>query len=412
MANSAIAPAAPGQDHLLAALESLQEAPGGDVGAALTAAAGRVAEAFGACKVDAFFHDPATATLVALGTSDTPLGRKQHALGLHVLPLANGGRTAQVFATGRPWREDRVDRDPEELVGVKGALGVRSTIAAPFLVGGERRGVLQACSLRPEFFDEGDLRRLEVVARWVGLLAERAERAGGQAAEEHVTVLAHDLRNLIAPLSGRLQLLQLRARREGRPRDLEDSGAALASLARLERLIADLLDVQRLEEGIFALTLQPLDLVTLARETAAAVATDVVPVALDAPDELVVCADPNRLGQTLENLLANAVKHSPPGVPVAVTIAAEQRDGRAWAVLTVADQGPGIAPELLPRLFDRFVKGGGSGGLGLGLYLAQGIAAAHGGTLDVASDPGAGARFRLSLPAEDLSCAIDAAAQA
>ena len=69
-----------------------------------------------------------------------------------------------------------------------------------------------------------------------------------------------------------------------------------------------------------------------------------------------------------------------------------------WAVITVQDTGPGIAPDLLPRLFTRFTSGGGNKGLGLGLYLARGIAVAHGGTLTVDSTPGKGASFRLELP--------------
>jgi len=85
-----------------------------------------------------------------------------------------------------------------------------------------------------------------------------------------------------------------------------------------------------------------------------------------------------------------------------LTVGTEERDGRPWAVLGVADRGPGIPPELLPRLFDRFVAGTGSGGLRLGLYLAQGIARAHGGELTVHSTPGRGARFDLAVPAEEL----------
>jgi two-component system OmpR family sensor kinase len=402
----------PARDRLLAVLEPLQALPTDDLTAALTAACGHIAAAFGADKVDAFLPDPEGATLVALGTSDTPMGRRQHALGLHILPLANGGRAAEVFLTGRPYRNGRVDRDPEELRGIKEALGVRSAIAAPFLIAGERRGVLQVDAARPDFFSADDLRRLEVVAGWVGLLAERAGRTRASAAEERMTVLAHDLRNLLAPLSGRLQLLHRRARREGRPRDQEDSEAALQGLGRLERLIGDLLDARRLEEGFFTVVPRPLDLVALAREAAAGAATAAVPVAVDAPAELVVCADAARLRQALENLLGNAVKHAPPGTSVTVTVAAEGREGHTWAVLTVADRGPGIAPELLPRLFDRFAKGGDSAGLGLGLYLARGIATAHGGSLDADSTPGQGARFRLALPTEERTCAAEAAPSA
>jgi signal transduction histidine kinase len=85
-------------------------------------------------------------------------------------------------------------------------------------------------------------------------------------------------------------------------------------------------------------------------------------------------------------------------VPVIVELTTERRKGGNVAVITVKDAGPGITPDLLPRLFTRFTSGGAKRGLGLGLYLARGIAQAHGGTLTVDSTPGKGASFRLELP--------------
>jgi signal transduction histidine kinase len=109
-------------------------------------------------------------------------------------------------------------------------------------------------------------------------------------------------------------------------------------------------------------------------------------------------ADADRLRQVLWNLVANALKHSPAGLPVVVEVSRQERESGSWALLTVTDQGSGVPPHLLPRLFERFVKGSGSSGLGLGLYLARRIAGAHGGTLEVHSSPGKGARFDLALP--------------
>ncbi len=108
--------------------------------------------------------------------------------------------------------------------------------------------------------------------------------------------------------------------------------------------------------------------------------------------------DVERIRQALENLLSNALRFSPGGVPVIVEVNAERREDTSWAIVTVQDSGPGIAPDLLPRIFTRFTSGGSNRGLGLGLYLARGIAVAHGGTLTVDSQPGKGASFCLSLP--------------
>lgn len=397
-------------DWLLRMLERLQAIETTAVDDALDTASQLVAEGFRADKVDVFLHDPTSQTLVAVGTSDTPMGRRQHAIGMHRLPLANGGRAVEVFQRGKGYRDGRVDRDAGELVGIKEGLGVRSTIAAPFVVNGERRGVLQVVSARPDFFTDQDLRFLEVVARWVGLLTERAEQGRASASEERITVLAHDLRNLLVPLQGRLQLLQRRAEREGRARDARDVQIAIGALERLNRLIADLLDVGRLDRGIFAVEPRPVDLVALVREAAEALGTAGTRIEIAAPDEVVVYADPDRVRQALENLLSNAVKHSPDGAPIALALTTETRADEVWAILSVTDWGPGIAEELLPRLFTRFAAGPDSSGLGLGLYLARGIAVAHGGTLTATSRPGQGARFTLALPAEGAPGAQDRAA--
>jgi signal transduction histidine kinase len=126
-----------------------------------------------------------------------------------------------------------------------------------------------------------------------------------------------------------------------------------------------------------------------------------VPIRIDAPVPVVLAADPNRIRQALENLLSNAIKHTPAGASVDVTIEPESGDAGCWAVVTVADQGPGIPSELFPRLFDRFVRGPGSSGLGIGLYLASRIVAAHGGTLSADPTPTPGARFQMRLPLAD-----------
>ena len=216
-----------------------------------------------------------------------------------------------------------------------------------------------------------------------------------------MAILAHDLRNYLTPLGARLQLIGRRARQDERHRDLHDLSAAQAVLDRLQRLIADLLDSARLEQGIFQLSAEPLNLALLTRDVARDLAVPEVAIRMRGPDELVVVADPQRLRQALENLLANAIRHSPEDGAVEVELAAERREVGAWAVLSVADQGPGIPPEVRPRLFQRFSTGPGSVGLGLGLYLAQRITAAHGGTLTADPSPRRGARFVLSLPSEN-----------
>src|ERR1700730_11512814 len=156
------------QDGLLTILEGLLELSATEVKATLDQATSLIAEVLAADKVDLFFHDPASETLVALGTSNTPMGRRQRAIGMDRLPFANGGRIVEVFLTGTSSLTHHADQDSEELIGLRVGLGVKSEIAAAFEVKTLRRGVLIAVSSAPEFFSEQDLRFLEAIAHWVG----------------------------------------------------------------------------------------------------------------------------------------------------------------------------------------------------------------------------------------------------
>jgi hypothetical protein len=127
---------------------------------AMQHAASVLSAVFVAEKVDAFFYDASEEMLVALGTSDTPLGKRQHELGLNRLPLSSGGRTAWVFREQRPHRDGHVQKDELELPGIRRDLGIRSTIAAPIQVGAGPRGVLVASSQQPDQFTEDQLHLL------------------------------------------------------------------------------------------------------------------------------------------------------------------------------------------------------------------------------------------------------------
>ena len=404
------ASSAPDGNRLLATLEQLLAIEETDLHGALDRACQMVAEALRADKVDAALYDSSTETLVAAGTSHTPMGRKQHAIGMNRLPVANGGREVDVFLTGVPYATGQADQDPGQLRGMTEGLGVRSAIMVPLEVAGTRRGVFLASSARPNFFTDDDLRFLEAVSRWVGMVAQRAEltehiateaREQGRrvAADELIATMAHDLGNLLAPVKGRIDLIQRRARREDRQRDLRDVEEAARAVDRVVALVADLLDSSRLEQGLFALNRQPVDFVDLVRATCAALTTNTMPIRLDvSAQDVVLSVDSNRIRQALENVLSNAIKFSPAGAAVVVELDIESTGAGCWAVVIVSDQGPGIPPELVPRLFDRFARGPGSTGLGLGLYLASRIVATHGGTLTADPTSTIGARFQMKLP--------------
>jgi two-component system, OmpR family, sensor kinase len=398
-----------GPSRALHTLERLLLLPASDLVSAFTHACNLVARALRADKVDAFLYDDSRASLVAIGSSTQPLSDLQRRLGLDVLPVANGGRVVQVYKTGATFVTGHLEADPEELRGVKESLQIRSKVGVPLEVGGQRRGMMMMASLRPEHFSAEDVRFAELVVRWVGMVAHRAElveamtRTAAEqgrraAAEELVTILAHDLRNHLAPIDARLNLLQARAARDDRKSDIRDAEAAVRSLRRLGKMIASILDAARMEQGIFEICAQPVDLGELARDVARLLATPEHGIEVAASGDTIVVADPERLRQCLENVVANAVQHSPSGAPVTIVLRKATQDGAEWARLEVRDEGPGIAPDVLPHIFDRFVSSRRSKGLGLGLYIAKRIARAHGGELSVESSPGKGAHFTLALP--------------
>jgi signal transduction histidine kinase len=163
-------------------------------------------------------------------------------------------------------------------------------------------------------------------------------------------------------------------------------------------MVHDLLDTARLEEGLFDVNKRPLDLIELVTQTVADMALLGRAQIHAQVDELIVSADPTRLRQVLENVLSNAWSVQPECEPVVVELDACQ----FWATVSIADRGPGIAAEVQATLFQRFGRGSRSVGLGLGLYLARGIAEAHGGSLEVESSMGGGARFIVRLPLEQV----------
>jgi len=393
----------------LATLERLLAISAATLDTALVHACNEIAGPLGADKVDAFLYDPSRDTLVARGSSTQELSRLERSHGLDQLPLANGGRTVEVYRTGKSFVNGRTDEDTEELRGVRELLGVRSSIGVALEVAGRRKGVLMVSSTQRDRWTPGHLRFAEAVARWVGTLAHRAQlveeiernaalQARQAAAEELVTTLAHDLRNFLNPLDIRLQLMQRRAESEGRERDVSDAGKARKSLDRLTALITDLLDVARIERGALEITPQPVDITALVREIATTLSTPQQPILCAASEELVAVIDPGRIRQCIENVVANALKHSPHGAPVNILVERQIKEDTELALIDVIDEGPGVAPSIVPHIFERFVTGEARKGLGIGLFLARRIALLHGGDLTLESSAGKGARFRLSIP--------------
>jgi signal transduction histidine kinase len=169
---------------------------------------------------------------------------------------------------------------------------------------------------------------------------------------------------------------------------------------RMGRLVADLLLLARYDAGR-PLDRWPVDLASLAAEavTRARIVDPGRAITLEAAEPVIVDADEERLRQIIDNLMGNALQHTPPGSPVTVTVTG----GPGCGQLTVADQGPGMTAEQASRVFERFYRTDGArtrgrGGAGLGLAIAASLAAAHGGDITVDTAPGRGAAFHVRLP--------------
>jgi PAS domain S-box-containing protein len=221
-----------------------------------------------------------------------------------------------------------------------------------------------------------------------------SERKRMEAAQrDFLAMVSHDLRSPLTVIRASAQLLQ----RRGEYRE-ETVTTVLEYADRMARLIDDLADVVRLEEGHLPLQREPIDLVALARECAVAAEAHNPrhAVRVEAPDASICGAwDRVRLEQVLENLIGNALKHGPEEGEIKIRVVAEEGE----ALLSVRDSGPGIDPAHVPHLFDRFYRANtGSSGLGLGLYISRILVEAHAGRIWADSQPGHGSTFTIALP--------------
>ncbi len=243
----------------------------------------------------------------------------------------------------------------------------------------------------------------------VGLLAQTLASSAAQLRDtearrrEFLANVAHELRTPITSISGYAETLA-----SGTVDDAtraEFLHTLHRNAVRLTHLVDELLELEALQASKPALATEPVDLVAVVRNVLATARHRIeharATAKVEAPAELVVEADADAIERIVQNLVVNAIVHGGDGVTVKIAIA--RRDGKA--IVSVADDGPGIAPELLSRVFERFVRGATGrererGGTGLGLAIARQLAESMGGRLSVASDPehAPGAVFTLELP--------------
>jgi signal transduction histidine kinase/CheY-like chemotaxis protein len=343
------------------------------------------------------------------------------------------GSMAWAVATGQshlahfdpPVAYDRIrDRD---LLTFAAAIGMRAYYVVPLIARGRTLGALAAlqaesgrgfgaadCAMLDELGQRAalalDNARLYAEAESARRQAERANRAK----DEFLGILGHELRNPLAPIVMALKVMELR----DASANAEERRIIQRQVAHLSRLVDDLLDVSRITQGKVELRRERVSLASVVAKalelTQPIYERRSQPVALDVADaDATVWGDEVRLAQVVSNLLINAAKFTPPTAAVRMRLRAAD-DG--FAEIVVADEGEGIAPELLPRVFDLFVQGEQaldrrSGGLGLGLAIVRTLVQMHGGSVAVASEGvGEGTTFTVRLPLAGRGAAMPIAA--
>jgi signal transduction histidine kinase len=287
------------------------------------------------------------------------------------------------------------------------ALGARSLVVAPLAARGHALGALALVTATPGHFGSDDLHLAEDLAHAAALAVDNARvfRQAQRAAEvrkELVAVVAHDLKNPLNAIGMASALLTRHARTLPDGERIERQSAIITRAAeRMDRLIHDLLDVAAIDAGALTMERQRVNvclLINEAHDAMAQLAQDkqlILERELPSP-ELHVLGDRERLLQALSNLVGNAVKFTPSGGRVTLRALLAGEEVRFY----VADTGPGIAPEDMVHLFDRFwrVRERRRDGTGLGLSIVKGIVEAHGGRVAVDTLVGRGASFHFSLP--------------
>jgi signal transduction histidine kinase len=197
----------------------------------------------------------------------------------------------------------------------------------------------------------------------------------------------------------RLRVMFEAAEREHRTREANELRRSLDGTARLSALVSNLLDAARLEYGLMQLERLPGDMLPLLESIASTMSSPRTPVLFETTLRSAhAMIDEERVRECVENLVSNAQKHSPEAKHVVVRAKRDSRGDKHFVQVEIVDQGPGIPPDLLPHIFERFVSGSPTRGLGLGLFLAKRIAELHGGQLRVEFSSPKGTCFLLLLP--------------
>ncbi len=371
-------------------------------------AQGRVVTMRSASPGEALPPPPAPASIVAPGDVPLPIS---HGDGMTVRSVPITLRGEQVGALvlvyrGAPGEQPRADLLARGILGAGAALAAilialaaffSSRISTPLRQLDAAARSMAAGNLQVRV-QPGLVREVADLARSFNQMADALEDSDRQRRQLTADV-AHELRTPLSIIKGRLEGIQDGVYRA----EAEQIDGLLDKVALLERLVEDLRLLALADTGQLALHVEPVIPARLLEDARASFAHQAAErnITMRVETETVpeLNADPQRIAQVLGNLVSNALRHTPPGGVVTLAV----RAGPSEALFEVLDTGTGIAPEDLPRIFDRFYRADpsrarASGGAGLGLAIARRIVEAHGGRIWAESTPGQGTTVRFTLP--------------
>ncbi|MGH2755608.1 MAG: ATP-binding protein [Actinomycetota bacterium] len=297
--------------------------------------------------------------------------------------------------------------DPTALIDPDG----RAAISTPLRWGDELFGVVTFHDRLPRHWTDSDIQLIEGAAREVSAALHHARlyndavktaeelRDLDQTRSDFVTMVSHEIRSPMTVVAGIADVLRKRRSRLSE-QSIEELTETLAREARrLAKLVSEILDLEAIDRGGMELEVGKVDVAELAKESIAD-AGESGRITLDiAPGDMELRIDRDKIKQVLLNLISNAAKFAPEGTPITVRVHPEEMS----IVVRVEDEGPGIPPEKMEQLFQRFSRLEGTKtkpGSGLGLYLSRLIVERHGGVIWADSEPGGGATFAFRLPRE------------
>ena len=335
------------------------------------------------------------------------------------LPITTAWRTGelQAFPTERAFAAAY----PSSPAGSSRGI---ARIAAPIVSRGRVLGTLALSAAQRPAFAEVELQHILAIANQCGQSLDRAlafarERAARTAAEQAsrlrddlIAVVSHDLRNPLASLVSASELLAMTMSSDSLKKGERYLNTIQKAGVRMRTLLDDLLDITRIESGRLEIERKTEDVGAVVRESLELheplATSKSIRLELDVIGRAVASCDRHRIQQVVGNLLGNAIKFTTEGGRIRVEVMRRTDD----ICVSVLDTGPGISPEQLPHLFDRYwqARRGTRQGLGLGLSIVKGIVEAHGGRVSVDSEPGTGSTFRFTMPA--LLASVPAIGQA